>query len=119
MFGSLTWKSPARAPRFRRDFFNLPTARALAHKARPEPSSQPRPLPTGTGGGVGKSLSSQSERDRVVYRRFDAALYAARTRPQWPAGSSIKLPPRRRRERHRGIVLAPTQSELADAPVQR
>src|SRR5437868_5736436 len=34
-------------------------------------------------------------------------------------GCSIKLPPCPGRESHRGIVLDPAQSELADAPVQR
>ena len=34
-------------------------------------------------------------------------------------GCLVKLPPRPGRESHRGIVLDPAQSELADAPVQR
>jgi hypothetical protein len=33
----------------------------------------------------GEGLCSQHERDRIVVRRVDAAVYVARTRPQWPA----------------------------------
>src|SRR6266404_5042612 len=37
--------------------------------------------------GIGfvQRLSSQHEGDRIVVRRVDAAVYAARTRPQWSA----------------------------------
>src|SRR6266481_7124482 len=35
--------------------------------------------------GFGQGLSSQHEGDRIVIRRVDAAVYVARTRPQWPA----------------------------------
>src|ERR1700675_1063504 len=35
--------------------------------------------------GFVQRLSSQHEGDRIVVRRVDTAVYAARTRPQWPA----------------------------------
>ena len=125
-FASLTWKSPWRAPRFRPDFFNFPTARVRAHKARPEPSSQPANIRAVGASRVeidlpqDQNVSIYADQEVCLAGRWFSYGYMERAGSQRETpGRSIRLPPRPGRESHRGIVIDPAQSELADGPVQK